>query len=797
MGRKHDIQLTRRDMLKLGAGGAGMFALSAGGLAIPRGFAGGGSGGSGNVFIEAFPTSPLIVNPFRDDNPLPIPTALRPMDASYLKTLQDAGEDPYDRNKQDCFGANPNVGPRESGYYVGRYKQRLGTHQVFPGDTLPAPGGTYNWNRKHISDANLAPFDKNSNTYAKMVAYRIQVQAAQHNFTNSKVLPIDSFGKPVTPPKAAGVSLSADGTTYLKPTTIWGFNAYDRQEAGQPVFPGPRINAQYGMGTLVRFENGLDDLHGYPSLDFGAPNQAFLTHLHNGHTAPESDGQPHYSYHRFTDCGDGSRAGDITGKELHYRAAWEPKEWVNQMYLGYPAGGDDTEKQSFFWFHDHVHGHTGANVYKGMVGLMPIYDPDMDNGDERMGYRLPGVRTDYGDGTFDVDYDIPMALYDCRMDDGVTPHKDAHSAPILGSTDGKPQPQWWGMSFFKHFPNHGFVGDIFTVNGKAYPTLRVKRRRYRFRFLDASISRIYNLQLMTSSSGPKSARDLGYVGDELQGQWRLPDGKQCMKWYQVANEGGLLPGVIERDDFELWPAKRKEFVVDFTKWIDGSATDPRQDTVLWLVDTMKMTTGRMWDATDPAYKIPLMKIVIEADPQKTYETTDYSLPPKSLGPLRKNQPLVGTPDTAKAAIKDNGIPTFELQRGSTPDPETEWLINGLSFDPTKPMISPVIGSGAYWRVRNGGGGWVHPMHLHMEEHTMIGRGGKPVQALGGTDNRHPDDTGKEDVIALDPSEETVISRRFRTFTGPYVAHCHNLAHEDHNMMFGWEIVPPGTPPPSL
>ena len=46
------------------------------------------------------------------------------------------------------------------------------------------------------------------------------------------------------------------------------------------------------------------------------------------------------------------------------------------MYLGYPAGNDSREKQSFFWFHDHVHGHTGANVYKGMVGLMPIYDPE-------------------------------------------------------------------------------------------------------------------------------------------------------------------------------------------------------------------------------------------------------------------------------------------------------------------------------------------------------------------------------------------------------------------------------------
>ena len=43
--------------------------------------------------------------------------------------------------------------------------------------------------------------------------------------------------------------------------------------------------------------------------------------------------------------------------------------------------------------------HTGSNVYKGMVGLYPIYDPKpmgsqggTDMGDERQGLRLPGVR---------------------------------------------------------------------------------------------------------------------------------------------------------------------------------------------------------------------------------------------------------------------------------------------------------------------------------------------------------------------------------------------------------------------
>src|ERR1700750_2101059 len=76
--------LTRRDALKLGAGGAAMFALSASGLAIPRGFAGGGGGGGGRLYLEAFPTSPLITRPFYDE--LPIRQALRPTTPSVVGT---------------------------------------------------------------------------------------------------------------------------------------------------------------------------------------------------------------------------------------------------------------------------------------------------------------------------------------------------------------------------------------------------------------------------------------------------------------------------------------------------------------------------------------------------------------------------------------------------------------------------------------------------------------------------------------------------------------------------------------
>jgi FtsP/CotA-like multicopper oxidase with cupredoxin domain len=452
------------------------------------------------------------------------------------------------------------------------------------------------------------------------------------------------------------------------------------------------------------------------------------------------------------------------------------------MYLGYPAGNDPCEKQSFLWFHDHFMHHTGANVYKGMVGLMPIYDPLLDAGEERnkKGLRFPGIRTNRSDGAFDVQYDIPLALYDCALDDGVIGHQDIHNGC------GEPHPEWWGQTFFRHYPNHGFVGDIFTVNGTAYPVLEVKRRKYRLRFLDASIARIYELSLMSSTGGPVASKDTGRVGVGLQGQYQLPDGQQCMRLTQIASEGGLLPFAIARDSFEIWPAKRREFIVDFTKYMDGSPT--KKGDVIYLVDTKQMTSGRkpterfLEDANgnptgtlnpefDPNYRVPVLKIVIGDD------ALDQSVMPKA------NQLLRGMPKLP-STLKGLKQRQFILGRTGTFGPENQWVINGLPFDPTVPIADPVRGSAELWTIINGGGGWVHPMHLHMEEHRVISRNG-----VAAPDGKHPDDTGKEDVVALEPGEQVVVYRRFRTFTGPYVAHCHNLAHEDHNMMFGWKIVP--------
>ncbi len=559
--------------------------------------------------------------------------------------------------------------------------------------------------------------------------YKIEIREAEHEFTTLKAVPINAAGNVVIPPL---VNQSEPSSLDLPKSTIWGFN-------GQ--FPGPMINAEYGRPCLVRFENKLPPPDPQAPLavpqGFGAPDRAFLTHLHNGHTAPESDGNP-----------------------FHKPCPYGPGQWVNNLYLNWPAGGDDREKQSFLWFHDHRMDHTGANVYKGMVGLYPIYDPILDPGDERLSgsnpekpsLHLPGIRSENGDGSFDVKYDVPLVFFDCRLDDGVTPHQDFHTGC------GQTHPEWWGKSYFKHFPDHGFVGDIFTVNGKACPVMQVERRKYRFRFLDASIARQYEFKLMKGNVAAAPGQQGQY--NFVDGRGRNTLGTQVLNFRLIATDGGLMEFPVDRDSIEIWPAKRREVIIDFTQ---------TTETEIYLANIAQMLDGRK--RTEPRdrgfdanYCVPVLKFVIGSP------TTDDSVMPALTQRLRELPPL---PDFTTLPRR-----RFVFNKEDVGG-ESIWTINGRPFNHVQSEANPKIGQPELWTFVNAGGGWTHPIHIHQEEHRILSRDGQPAQ---GVDLR-----SREDVVSLEGGEEVTFYRNFRTFTGRYVAHCHNLAHEDHAMMFGWTI----------
>jgi FtsP/CotA-like multicopper oxidase with cupredoxin domain len=758
MDTKNPKNMNRREMLKV-AGGAivasGAALRSAAGASIPD--AAGLPAGipqqapcldGGTLYIEAHPTSPFILNPFSQDLPNPVP--VKPSNPANWTSLGA-----YDWQRPDCrTGGRNDTGGRA-------LTKPYGVHQVGP-EAIPIGTGT-----RKISYIK----------YPEPLYYRLAVQVGQHQFTNSRVKPILPNGRPV------GLDSPGYGQTQLPPSTIYGFSSTP-EIPNSCGFPGAMLYARYGQPVNLRLENQLDRDGGLDRNDFGSPELGFLTHLHNGHTACESDGQPHY----------------------RTNGGYHPGEWVDNLYLNFPPDNDPAEKQSFLWFHDHYMHHTGANVYKGLVGLYPLYDPQLDPGDERFGLRIPGVPNPI---TGRTDYDIPLAFYDVAMDDGTTPHRDAHNGC------GEVKPQWWGNTYFRHLPNHGFVGDIFTTNCVAYPVLKVKRRKYRLRFLGASVSRIYDFSIQTDGkvvpAGLDADGEAAYLTDSAnfdfatanwdanpnkrQGQWRYRGGQQSHVLHQIAAEGGLLPNRIVRNNFEIWPAKRREFIIDFSTTLDGQPTYNGQE--FYLVNTYQMVNGRKRTEAmitddengvllpspipnpdfEPGFCVPMMKIVIEGDDRPE----DNSLIPTSL----RANPVINMKRLGELPTRQ-----FTLMRSGRLGGETEWLINDAEFTPLAPLAFPEIGRPEVWTIRNGGGGWVHPMHMHYEEHRVISRNGVPT----GLDPRHPEDIGREDVVALEPSEEVVLYRNFRTFYGPYVAHCHNLAHEDHNMMFGFMVNDPAKPP---
>jgi FtsP/CotA-like multicopper oxidase with cupredoxin domain len=704
----HPSTLTRRQLLK-GAAASGA-ALAVASVATParadrgrrrRSVSGACSGLFPN---EAYPLSPLVLRPFSEA--MPIPRAARPVAPSVV-----AG-----------WVNQPGPG-------VGRQDSDGGTHQAWPGNVSSA-----------IPSLVSMP---------QPIVYRATMRIAEHAYSTSPVRTLVAYRN------TAG-SLIPAGTVVprMPASTIYGFNG--------TFYGGVTINAEYGKPILFRVDNALDqNPRNLDRGDFGSPEFGFLCHLHNGHTAAESDGNPHHKPHGYL-----------------------PGGWVDNLYLNYPAGGNDSEKMSFLWFHDHFHGHTGANVYKGMAGLYPIYDPGVDDGREATStLHLPGVRTDNADGSFNVDYDLPIVLHDVALDDGNTPHQDFHNGC------GEVHPHNWGKNYFRHFPNLGFVGDVFCVNGKAYPTLTVKRRKYRLRFLDASISRQWDVVLMRSPTNQLTAAiDMGFPVDadlpgELQGQWRLLDGQMCMRMLQIGNGGGLLPNAVLKGNVEIWPATRPQVVVDFTRYMDGTPT--RKGDVVWLVNVAKMPDGRKLDSAtrlgdlDPRYKVPILKIVIGDDaPDASAE--HWSPNWTGARPQLRPQPFLSQAFLDTLQRRD-----FRLERGggNNGGGENQWLINDLPFDPFVPMVTVRQGRPEIWAFDTGGG-WSHPMHIHHEEFRILSREG------GEEDGLHAQDFGKDDVIELDGGEEVVTYRNFRSFTGKYVAHCHNLAHEDHAMMFGWVIEPP-------
>ena len=107
-----------------------------------------------------------------------------------------------------------------------------------------------------------------------------------------------------------------------------------------------------------------------------------------------------------------------------------------------------------------------------------------------------------------------------------------------------------------------------------------------------------------------------------------------------------------------------------------------------------------------------------------------------------------------------------------------WVING---SPSTPRVDarPKLNIPEIWRVSNTSG-VSHPFHVHLTMFQILDRNGIPPG---------PGEAGWKDTVRVDANETVSLLMKFTGFTGRYVYHCHNLAHEDHDMMAQLEVVP--------
>uniref|UniRef100_A0A0E0FFN0 Plastocyanin-like domain-containing protein n=1 Tax=Oryza nivara TaxID=4536 RepID=A0A0E0FFN0_ORYNI len=497
----------------------------------------------------------------------------------------------------------------------------------------------------------------------------------------------------------------------LPASTVFVFGT----SAATATFPGPTIEAAQGVPLSVTWQNYLPARHILPwdpTVPTAIPRRGgvpTVVHLHGGAHPPQSDGS---AFAWFT-AGFGE-----TGPA-----------WSTPTYT-YP----NAQSPGVLWYHDHALGLTRANLLAGLLGAYVIRNPAVEAplglpcGDEFDRVLMLADRSFYADGSIYMNYT------------GIIPNI---------------HPQWQPEYF----------GEAITVNGKAWPFLAVARRRYRFRIINTSNARYFNLSLTNGLPFTVVGSDTNYLSKPV-------------------TAASLLVSVAETFDV----------VVDFSQSTSSEAE---------LVNTAPYPYPDGQAPNDLNGKV--MKFVIS--PAKAKDTS--RVPAKLLDYVAVAE---------EEAVQRRYIVMYEYEDAATGNP-THLYINGKRLeDPATETPRP--GTTEVWEVINLTPD-NHPLHLHLatfqatrvrglvDEDAFKGCMTKLNDAVRCNVSRHavgeevavPEhEKGWKNVVKIAPGYMTTIVVKFfmvdsgkpypfdATAEPGYVYHCHILDHEDNAMIRPLKLI---------
>ena len=434
--------------------------------------------------------------------------------------------------------------------------------------------------------------------------------------------------------------------------------------------PGPTFETRSGEPLLVEWVNAL-------------PNEHFLPMDRTIHGAEADKPAVRTVVHLH---------GAKTGPE----SDGYPEDWIvpgkSSLYY-YPNQQD----AAMLWYHDHALGINRLNVYAGLLGTFLIRD-SLDDA-----LNLPKGK-----------YEVPLILYDRLL---------THQGQLLYPVSPDPQSPWVPEIF----------GNAILVNGKLFPYLEVEPRKYRFRLLNGSNARSYNLSLVENASANQNE----------------------VPFHQIGTDQGLLSAPVPLTNLEIAPAERADLVIDFSQH--------RSRQVVLKSDALVVMQFRVSSqkVDDPSALPPALRAVPKIQESRAVQTRLLTL---------------------NEYVNKAGNPVMLLLNAA------HWKM---------PVTEkPVLGSTEIWSLINPTND-SHPIHLHLVRFQILDRQPyvpwlfqtrRELRFIGPPEPPDPNEAGWKDTVRAHSKMVTRIIVPFEGFTGRYVWHCHILEHEDNEMMRPYEVI---------
>ncbi|KAJ4305895.1 hypothetical protein N0V90_001428 [Kalmusia sp. IMI 367209] len=228
------------------------------------------------------------------------------------------------------------------------------------------------------------------------------------------------------------------------------------------------------------------------------------------------------------------------------------------------------------------------------------------------------------------------------------------------------------------------------------------------------------------------------------------DGGDVLNFDTIASDSGLFAAPVETNDVAISMGERYELVIDFSSYKNQNIT---------LLNGRGLGENVDYPATDK-----VMRFVVGGRVNDGSNNGDV---PRNL---RNDEPVAADTSVAK---------DFIFSRSES----GHWVINGVGFADIENRIltRPERGTDEIWLLHNGAGGATHPVHIHLVDFKVLSRSGGRGQVAD------YESAGWKDVVWLAAGETVQVVARYAPWDGVYMFHCHNMVHEDNDMLVAFNV----------